>query len=177
MSKMLFSMIALLLPFTMVQAEENLQTVPYVDLSAYAGTWYQVAGIPQPFDKDCVCNRQVLTAQDDGTVGVRNTCNLKAPGGPLLSISGTATVVDTTTNAQLKVDFGMPEPGDYWIIALDREYRYAVVSEPSKKALFILSRTPVLETALYERAIDQAAAQVDTSALKITEQKNCSYTR
>jgi hypothetical protein len=56
-------------------------------------------------------------------------------------------VVDTTTNAKLKVTFFWPFYGDYWIIGLDPEYRRAVVGEPSRKYLWILSRTPKLSSA------------------------------
>ncbi len=39
---------------------------------------------------------------------------------------------------------------DYWVVMLDTQYRYSVVSEPSRNYLWILSRTPVLERTAYE---------------------------
>ena len=39
--------------------------------------------------------------------------------------------------------------GSYWILELDPDYRYAVVGHPSRNYLWILSRTPQMEDALY----------------------------
>ena len=35
--------------------------------------------------------------------------------------------------------------GDYWILGLDEDYRYAVIGTPSRKYGWILSRTPNME--------------------------------
>ena len=154
---------------------ENLKTVPYVDLLRYSGNWYQIAGNPLPFDQNCVCTRQNLAPLSDGRVSVYNTCNFLKSDGRLLEIRGVATNLDPQSNAKLEVDFGLPDKGQYWIIALDNDYRYAVVSEPSKQALFILSKEPTLSPELYELAVRTAALQVDVSKLKIVSQSSCSY--
>jgi apolipoprotein D and lipocalin family protein len=39
--------------------------------------------------------------------------------------------------------------GDYWIVELDRDYQYAMVGEPSRKYLWILSRRPEMDEATY----------------------------
>ncbi len=88
---------------------------------------------------------------------------------------GFATNDDAASNSKFTVDFGFPVKGRYWIIALDAGYRYAVVSEPTERALFILSKTPVLDAALYNEAVAAAALQVDTSKLALTQQSDCSY--
>jgi apolipoprotein D and lipocalin family protein len=56
-------------------------------------------------------------------------------------------VVDQKTGAKLKVTFFWPFFGDYWIIELGPNYEYAVVGEPSRKYLWILSRTPQMDEA------------------------------
>ena len=48
------------------------------------------------------------------------------------------------TNAKLKVTFFWPFYGDYWVIGLSPEYQYAIVGEPSRKYLWILSRECVV---------------------------------
>lgn len=171
-----FSMLVTFPLMSNAQADE-LKTVGAVDIPQYMGTWYQVAGLPQVFDKDCVCSRQVLDLDEAaGVVNVKNTCNFKTTDGPLMTIQGTASVVDTTTNAKLEVDFGMPYKGNYWIIGLDAEYRYAVVSDPTRQSLFILSRTPELEPELYAEAFAKATEQnIDMSKVKTMEQTNCTY--
>lgn len=154
---------------------ESLSTVPFVEVSRYLGAWYQIARNPLPFENGCVCSRQVLSARPDGRVGVYNSCNDQSATGPLREIRGFAINDDPATNARFTVDFGLPRLGQYWIIGLDTDYRYAVVSDPSKTSLYILSKTPTLAPDLYAAALAEAAAQVDTSALLLTEQSGCSY--
>ena len=82
------------------------------------------------------------------------------------SSQGSAQIADQKTIAKLKVTFFWPFYGNYWVIGLDSEYRYAVVSEPGRKYLWILSRTPKLDPELYQRAVDTARQQgLDPSRL------------
>lgn len=153
----------------------QLKTVPYVDVQQYLGTWYQIARNTLPFEAGCVCSRQVLSLLESGKVGVFNSCNKNTVDGPLMTISGEAENVDTTSNAKFLVDFKLPQKGDYWIIGLDDQYRYAVVSDPSMRSLYILSKTPQLKEYLYNEAVAKAQEQVDTSKLEITLQTDCTY--
>ena len=43
---------------------------------------------------------------------------------------------------------------DYWVIDLDPDYQWAVVGGPSKKYLWILSRRPAMDQALFTRLKD-----------------------
>lgn len=156
-------------------ADQSLKTVPYVDVNQYLGDWYSISRNPLAFEGDCYCARQNLSAQPDGLVAVYNSCRIGAVNGPLSDIRGTATNDNKSTNAQFTVDFGLPNKGQYWIIGLDAEYRFAVVSDPSKRSLYILSKTPELAADLYSEALSLAASQVDTSNLKMTVQQGCTY--
>lgn len=127
-----------------------LPTVEFVDLQQYVGKWYEIASYPAFFSAGCTATTAEYTARDDGTIGVVNECRLDNPSGPVNRIEGTARVVDEVTNAKLKVSFFLFIEGDYWIIDLDEEYQWAVVGEPSRRTLFILSRTPTLDPDIYE---------------------------
>jgi apolipoprotein D and lipocalin family protein len=151
----------------------QLRTVPYVEVDRYLGTWYQIARNPLIFEGNCVCSRQVLSVSN-GRVDVYNSCN-EPSTGELREIRGFATNNDPSTNAQFTVDFGLPHTGQYWIIGLDTEYRYAVVSDPSKLSLYVLSKTPTLDPELYDEAVQIAAEQVDVSRLVMTPQMGCVY--
>lgn len=128
----------------------ELRTVASVDLNRYAGKWYEVARYPNWFEKNCVSD---VTAEyslmGNGKLKVVNSC--RKPNGKSKASTGSARVVDKQTNAKLKVTFFWPFDGDYWVIDLDPDYRYAVVSEPQRKYLWILSRTPKLDSATYEQ--------------------------
>ena len=153
----------------------ELKSVPFVDLNQYAGRWYQISANPMPYDTGCTCSQQTLGANQDGTLSVYNSCNRGDVNGPLTEIRGTATSEDKVSNARYSVDFGMPQKGAYWLVGIAPDYSWAIVSEPSMKALYVLSKTPTLSDDAYQTAVDTAATQIDTGALKMTEQQGCSY--
>jgi apolipoprotein D and lipocalin family protein len=148
-----------------------LEVVPYVDLGRYAGTWYEIATIPQRFQKDCVGVTATYTLRDDGTVAVLNKCRKKALDGELKEANAKAWVVDKKTNAKLKVQFFWPFKADYWVIDLDADYQYAVVGHPGRKYLWILSRTPRMDESLYQDLLQRIANKgYDPSLIKKTLQ-------
>ncbi len=57
---------------------------------------------------------------------------------------GKAYFTGAPTRAALKVSFFGPFYGGYNVIALDREYRHALVCGPDRDYLWILSRTPTI---------------------------------
>ncbi|SNR60045.1 MULTISPECIES: lipocalin family protein [Hymenobacter] len=131
-----------------------LATVAHVDLHKYAGLWYEVARLPTRYEKGCQHVTAHYKLQPDGKVKVLNTCHKNGLEGPVETATGTARVVDPVTNAKLKVSFFWPFEGDYWILELDHaDYRYALVGEPSRKSLWILSRTPHLERSIRDRLV------------------------
>ena len=127
---------------------ENVNTVSFVDLNKYAGRWYEIAKIPNSFQKKCVRNTTAeYKLRDDGNIDVINKCIEE--DGTVNEAEGLAKVVDEKTNAKLKVSFVSIFGfhlfwGDYWIIGLDKGYEYAVVGHPTRKYGWILSRTPKL---------------------------------
>jgi apolipoprotein D and lipocalin family protein len=73
---------------------------------------------------------------------------------------------------QLKVRFFWPFSGDYWIIDLDEGYQYAVVGHPNRNYLWILSRSPHMDSAAYDGIIERLKKQhYDVSRLKKTLQR------
>ena len=140
------------------KAHPPLPTVAHVDLERYAGLWYEVARLPVRFEKGCQHVTAEYTLRPDGKVGVRNTCHQGSIGGPITTATATARAVDGT-NSKLKVQFFWPFEGNYWILALDKtDYRYALVGEPSRESLWILSRTPHLEPALRDQLVARGRA-------------------
>lgn len=147
-----------------------MQVVSAVDLSRYTGAWYEIARYPNRFQRDCAGDvTATYELRDDGKVRVVNSC--REENGDLKSAEGTARVVDPATNARLEVTFFWPFSGDYWIINLGPNYEYAVVGEPSREYLWILSRTPRMDEATYDVLLQRIAKQgYDTSKLVRTPQ-------
>ncbi|MBK7428343.1 MAG: lipocalin family protein [Saprospiraceae bacterium] len=147
-----------------------LQTVPKVDLVKYSGKWFEIASFPQRFQKNCYGTTAEYTLHEKGYVIVENRCNKDSISGKESYIKGKAFAQKGSGNARLKVQFFWPFKGDYWIIDLADDYSFAVVSNPNKKYLWILSRTPVMSEAVYKGIIDRLQAKgFDLSKLQKTQ--------
>ncbi len=149
-----------------------LQAVAAVDLPRYMGTWYEIANYPHPFQEGCTATTANYTLRDDGRVDVLNRCRKGGLDGELDEANGLARVVDAQSNAKLEVSFFRPFWGDYWVIELAEDYRYAVVGHPGRDYLWILSRTPVMAAEDYQGIVERLASQhrYDTSRLVTTLQ-------
>ena len=147
-----------------------LQSLPSLQVTPYLGTWYQVALFPNAFQKQCVSDSTATyRALSDGSLEVVNRC--KMTDGRWGEAVGVAWPTgrregDEVQPAQLKVSF-LPAVlrwmsvgwGAYWVIQRADDGRYAVISEPSRKYLWVLSRQPQLsasdESAIRSRLLDQ----------------------
>lgn len=135
-------------------APAPLTTVDHVDLPRYLGRWYEIAKIPNRFQKQCASNTTAeYELRKDGSITVTNTCLMSI--GKADVAHGVAKIVDGSTNARLKVSFiaffGLrPFWGDYWVIGLDPDYQWAVVGTPSRRFGWVLARTPTLDDATME---------------------------
>ena len=136
-----------------------MQVVSSVDLARYAGKWYEVARLPNRFQRDCASDTTAsYTLRLDGKIRVVNSC--RKSDGIIKSATGTARLAsDKEPNSKLKVSFFWPFYGNYWIIDLDPDYKWAVVGEPGRKYFWILSREPRLDDTLYQQVLDRAKQQ------------------
>lgn len=131
-------------------------SVPALDISRYAGQWHEIARLPMSFQEDCASDvTAAYTLRDDDFVDVRNAC--RTAEGEEMVAQGLAQPVQGHPG-RLEVRFA---PGwlawlpfvwaDYWVIDLDPGYTWAVVGEPDREYLWVLSREPSMERALFER--------------------------
>ena len=127
-----------------------LRTVQHVDVARYMGTWYEIAAIPQRFQRGCVATTATYTLRPDGEVDVLNRCRQDTLDGPEKSAKGRAWSVDPATNARLKVSFFWPFRGDYWIVELHPDYHFAVVGHPDRTYGWILAREPRMSDETYQ---------------------------
>jgi apolipoprotein D and lipocalin family protein len=155
-----------------------LRTVGEVDYARYSGTWFEVARLPFKYQKDCASDVTANYApRSDGRITVTNRC-MRADGS-VIEAKGVARREKGKPASVLKVRFApaflsfiSAVWGDYQIIALGPQYEYAVVGTPDRKCLWILSRTPVMDSALYEQLKAQAKSQgFDVDALMRTTHK------
>jgi apolipoprotein D and lipocalin family protein len=147
------------------------RTAPSVDLERYLGTWYEIASFPNWFQRDCVATQATYSKRDDGEVGVANACREKTLDGEWKRIEGVAWPVVSGDFTKLKVQFFWPLRGDYWVLALDPDYRWALVGHPNRDYLWVLSRTRSLDERRYAEIVALAQAQgYDVAKLRRTLQ-------
>jgi apolipoprotein D and lipocalin family protein len=145
-----------------IEPKQPLRTVASVDLTRYAGTWYEIARLPMWFQRYCVDSKATYTIRQDGRIGVHNEC--LTDSGTVDQVDGVATVVDTTSNARLMVTFdnffarlvGPSREGNYWIIDLSPDYTVAMIGTPDRRYLWILARTRQTDDALYQQHVTKA---------------------
>lgn len=131
---------------------KSMSAVKNLDLGRYMGRWYEIACFPSSFQPaDGRGTRATYALRPDGsTVSVLNET---WSAGKRSFIEGTAVKADPAadddeSNAKLKVKFYVPPflpvipvVGDYWVIYVDDEYRYALVGQPSRKYLWVILLT------------------------------------
>ena len=156
---------------------EPLDTIASLDAKRYMGTWYEIAKFPNAFQRKCAGDTSATySLRDDGRVRVVNRCR-RADGGEDVA-EGVARQIGGAASPKLEVRFApailslIPMVwGDYWVIDLDENYQLAAVSEPLRKYLWILSRTPQVDPAAYQALLGRLAAKgFDLSKLERTPQ-------
>jgi len=164
------------------QIDENsspapLNTITALEVPRYLGTWYEIAKFPTWFQKKCVANANAnYRLNPDGNLEVVNRCELK--NGETSVAIGQAKQIGLANSPKLKVRFApawlsfIPAVwGDYWVIDLDDNYQLAVVSEPKRDYLWILSRTKTVEPKLYAELLARLSQKgFDLNKLELTKQ-------
>ncbi|MFZ3040083.1 MAG: lipocalin family protein [Polynucleobacter sp.] len=161
------------------QGDQSVKTIAALDVPRYLGTWYEIAKLPNWFQKKCVSNtKAVYTAKPDGNLRVLNSC--KTATGETSEAEGLARQIGAKDSPKLEVRFA-PEwlsflPlvwGDYWVIDLDPQYQVAAVSDPRREYLWVLSRSPQLDPKVYADLLQRLTQQqFDIQKLELTSQKN-----
>lgn len=151
---------------SMVYAQPPLKLVESVDLDRYQGRWYEIALLPNRFQRRCVSDTSAhYELMDDGRIRVTNRC--REVDGGWAEVEGVARLADSQgPSSALEVRFAprwlsfLPFVwGDYRVLALGADYDYAMVGSDNRRYLWILARSPELEPAILERLREQAAGQ------------------
>ncbi len=182
-TKIIAAGLGVLLFSILIKAErgekEPLDVVSTVDLMKYSGVWYEIARLPNPFEGKCAGDiSATYSVLNKNRLKVVNRCRKKS--GQFTEAVGEARLASRSgPNSRLKVRFAPSFLsfisfvwGDYQIIELAHDYSYALVGEPGRKYLWVLSRAPRMDEAVYQRLVERAAGQgFDVRQLIKTEQR------
>jgi apolipoprotein D and lipocalin family protein len=150
----------------------ELQSVSSVDLQQYVGKWYEISRYTNNFQKECAGTTAEYT-NNGSYIEVKNSCQKKTDTHKVKVSNGYATIADKQSNSKLKVSF-VPFfgrfgwfSGNYWIIELGDNYEYAVIGEPKRRFLWILSRTKTMSDSVYQEILNKLETlhHYDTSKL------------
>ncbi len=109
------------------------------DVNKYTGKWYEIARLDFRFEKDLNNTTANYALKNDGTLKVVNRgYNYKKQ--KWVEATGKAKFVDAKDEGRLKVSFFGPFYSGYNVIAIDPDYKYALIAGERLKYLWLLSR-------------------------------------
>lgn len=144
MKSILLTIVVVLLGLIMLNSScasipKNAKAVQNFDINKYLGSWYEIARFDFRFEKDLNNVMAQYSLNDKNNVDVVNSgYNYKKE--EWVKANGVAKFRGDKNSAALKVSFFGPFYSGYNVIALDENYRYALVAGKSLKYLWILSR-------------------------------------
>lgn len=141
---------------TAAGARQAIKAVPQLDLERFAGRWHEIARLPSPLQR--ATDRKVaLEIAHAGT------------GLCLRLLARQADGTERGARAALRRRFPVEEPGQFqrstapswlrwlpsswqplWVLAVDRDYRWAMLGEPGRQGLWILARDATMERSVLE---------------------------
>jgi len=137
--QILFGAALLLITYSCSTIPKGATAVQNFDKTKYLGKWYEIARFDFKFERDLNNTTAEYSLNENGTIKVDNRgFNYKTKEWQ--QAIGKAKFVGDDKVAMLKVSFFGPFYAGYNVIALDKDYKYALVAGSSLKYLWILSR-------------------------------------
>jgi apolipoprotein D and lipocalin family protein len=147
------------------------QPLKRIDASRfYSGTWLEVARRPMLITNGCVAGTTSYGAAKGTSVAVKDACREGNPAGREKSITGDGTIIDTKTNAKLRVRYNAFATREYWILDRAADYSWFIEASPDFRDLYIFTRKVPSKRLLDQLVARAAALGYDTGKLEFPEQ-------
>ena len=141
------------------QTTMPIYTIERVDLHRFMGDWYVVANIPTFIEKEAHNAIETYELQKDGTIATTFKFNKGSLDGPLKTYSPKGFIRDKETNAVWDMQFLWPFKAEYRIVYLNENYTQTVIGRSKRDYVWIMSRSPSIPEADYDRILDFLADQ------------------
>ncbi len=125
------------------------------DTLKYLGKWYEIARLDFKYERDLNNTTAEYSLNDNGTIRVKNQ-GYNTKKGEWKQAIGKAKFVGEDNIGMLKVSFFGPFYAGYNVIAIDDEYRYALIAGKSLKYLWILSRETTIPVEMKDTYLKMA---------------------
>ena len=138
-----------------VTYSEKLETVERVDLHRFIGKWYTVANLLNRNPSMVLNNVIEYKLTNKGSLHVSKSYKIKSRIFSTITLHATATVKENSNNSKFKIQYLWPFAEAAWVIDLADDYTYAVICNPSKTSLTILSRNRNMDSSTYSAIIER----------------------
>ena len=134
---------------------KGVKAVQPFNADKYLGKWYEIARMNYRFEKNLNNVTAEYSLREDGNIKVLNRgFNFKKEKWQ--QTVGKAKFVDDKNIAKLKVSFFGPFYAGYNVIAIDEDYRHALVAGKNFKYLWIMSRETTIPEDVKEAYLQKA---------------------
>ncbi len=134
---------------------KGITAVHQFDKNKYLGKWFEIARLDFKFERDLNNTTAEYSVNPNGTIKVFNKgYNIKTQKWQ--TATGKAKFVKEENIAMLKVSFFGPFYSGYNVIAIDPEYKYALIAGKSLKYLWILSRETTIPAHIKQKYLELA---------------------
>ena len=147
----------LLILLALAGCSKDINTVARVELERFMGDWYVIAILPNPIEKNAVNGIESYTLNKDGSIDVIYKFRKGKPDGKEKIMRPRGKVFNKVTNAEWRIQLFKPFWSKYLIVYLDEEYRYTAIGIPSRKFVWIMSRTPEMPAEEYAKILKKLA--------------------
>ena len=148
------------------------KTAGEVNLKRYQGKWYELARMPMYFQRNCAQSEAHYSLRPDGNIDVLNRCLTsdwqweEAKGKAYPQVPGKTDKLWVEFDTWFSRLIPGVAKGEYWVLYVSDDYKTAIVGDPSRKYMWLLSRTPTVNGVVREELLSKARQQgYDTTRL------------
>ncbi|MEX2353193.1 MAG: lipocalin family protein, partial [Gammaproteobacteria bacterium] len=139
--------------------DRPLHTADHVDLERFMGDWYVIANIPTFIERDAYNAIETYDLADDGTIATTFSFRQGGFDGERKQYNFTGIIRNRESNAVWGMQFIWPFRADYRIMYVDEEYSVTVIGRNKRDYVWIMARTPAIETKLYQQLVEMISEQ------------------
>jgi len=151
--------------FSCAGIPKNAKPVENFEAKRYLGAWYEMARLDYKFERNMDNVVAQYSMKDNGEIKVFNS-GYNTKKEKWTSAKGSAKFTENEKIAALKVSFFKPFYGGYNVIAIDPNYKYALVAGSNLKYLWLLSREKTMPEEIKQQYLKLAKeVGYDTSNL------------
>ena len=131
------------------------QTVKFVDIEKFMGEWYVIASVPNFIENNAINPMEFYSLNSAGYIDTQFSFFTNNERKEKKRYNAKGFIRNKETNAEWGMQFFWPIRFSYLIVDLSTDYSFTVISVPSKKYIWIMSKTMILDDGVYIQIIEK----------------------